>query len=135
MPYLLLIAHCHVCDLGLLQCLLIQNYNYSVFFFLGRLYCSLNKLMFISLVLFQFGCFALLVKVYISLYQKYFSCPTISYVLLCKTSVVCPKHAFMPCWIAVEYVVRVQHFSASSLLITCSMLITVIRETSMVEKS
>ena len=27
----------------------------------------------------------------------------------------CPKHAFMPCWIAVQYVARVLHFSASSL--------------------
>ena len=62
MPYQLLIAHCRVCDLGLLQCLLIQNYKYSVLFFIERF--SLNKLIFISLVLFQFGCFALLVKAY-----------------------------------------------------------------------
>ena len=29
-------------------------------------------------------------------------------------SFVHPKHAFMPCWIAVEYVARFLHFSASS---------------------
>ena len=31
-------------------------------------------------------------------------------------SFVHPKHAFMPCWIAVKYVARVLHFSASSFL-------------------
>ena len=37
--------------------------------------------------------------------------------ILCEShemSFVHPKHAFMPCWIAVEYVARVLHFSASS---------------------
>ena len=38
--------------------------------------------------------------------------------ILCEShemSFVHPKHAFMPCWIAVEYVARVLHYSASSL--------------------
>ena len=37
--------------------------------------------------------------------------------ILCEShemSFVQPKHAFMPYWIAVEYVARVLHFSASS---------------------
>ena len=34
-----------------------------------------------------------------------------------ETSVVCPKHSFMPCRIAVQYVARVLHFSASSFII------------------
>ena len=34
-----------------------------------------------------------------------------------RWSVICPKHAFMPCWIAAQYVARVLHFSASSLLL------------------
>ena len=38
--------------------------------------------------------------------------------ILCEShemSFLHPKHAFMPCWIAVEYVARVLNFSASSL--------------------
>ena len=37
-----------------------------------------------------------------------------------ETSVVCPKHAFMPSWRVVQYVARVLHFSASSLTFYCS---------------
>ena len=29
-------------------------------------------------------------------------------------SVICPKHAFVPCWIAAQYLAMVLHFSASS---------------------
>ena len=40
--------------------------------------------------------------------------PTVSCVILAKRQsiVVCPMHAFTPCWIAVQYVTRVLHFSA-----------------------
>ena len=49
-----------------------------------------------------------------------YSDPTISYVNHVKRlNVVCPKHAFMPCWIAaVQYVARGLHFSASSLILS-----------------
>ena len=73
----------------------------------------LAKLMFISLVLFRFGCFTLSVEadfqaVYI-LIQTAISCVN----RMKHQSVVCPKHAFMSsCWIAVQYVARVLHFSA-----------------------
>ena len=33
-----------------------------------------------------------------------------------RWSVICPKHVFMPYWIAAQYVARVLHFSAYSLL-------------------
>ena len=39
--------------------------------------------------------------------------------ILCKShemNFVHPEHAFMPCWIAVEYVARVPHFNASSFI-------------------
>ena len=96
---------------------------YSVLFLLGRLYCSLNKLILISLVLFQFGCFALLVKVY-----KQFILKVCILVLSksCKTSVICSKHVFISYWIAVQYVVRVQHFSAFSLTRACRWRVIVI---------
>ena len=48
--------------------------------------------------------------------KSMYSGPTISYVNRMECwSVVCPKHAFMPCWIAAQYVARVLHFCASSL--------------------
>ena len=48
--------------------------------------------------------------------KSMYSGPTISCVnRLERWSVICPKNAFMPCWIAAQYVVRVLHFSASSL--------------------
>ena len=39
---------------------------------------------------------------------------------LCESSLLCPKHSVMPCWIVVQYtcIVRVLHFSASSFLLT-----------------
>ena len=37
-----------------------------------------------------------------------------------EASVVCSKHAFIPCWRAVQYVARVLYYSASSLTFCCS---------------
>ena len=92
-------------------------------FFCPRKIVVLTKLMFISLFLFRFGCFALSVEAF--LHQKYvFWSNNIFFlsesVLLARheMSVVCPKHAFMPCWIAVQYVARALHFSASSFLLS-----------------
>ena len=46
--------------------------------------------------------------------KRMYSGPNVSCVNWMKRqSVVCPKHAFLPCWMAVQYVARV-HFSASS---------------------
>ena len=67
----------------------------------------LAKLMFISLILFWFGCFTLSVEA--SFQAVYTKSTAISCVNL--VSVVCPKHAFMSCWIAVQYVARALHFS------------------------
>ena len=75
-----------------------------------------------SLVLFQFSCFALFIGSFLELCTKsMYSGPTMSCVNHVKHwSVVCSKHTFMPCWIAVQYVVRVLYFSASSLFISLS---------------
>ena len=72
----------------------------------------LAKLMFISLVLFTVWQFHFVSGNFQTAYAKImYSSPTISCVnhMKCQ-SVVCPKRAFMPCWIAV---VRVLHFSVS----------------------
>ena len=97
----------------------------------------LTKLMFISLVLFQFGCFTLSVEASKWLTPKIhegvdiiigtpgrlmYSCPTISYVNCAKRVLfVLNMHSCPACWIAAQYVARVLHFSAFSLkrLYTC----------------
>ena len=73
--------------------------------------CKHNVTCFISFVL---GCFILSVEAL----QMQFTACILVHNILCEShemSFVHPKHAFMPCWIAVEYVARVLHFSASSL--------------------
>ena len=78
--------------------------------------------MLISLFLFQFGCFALSVESFNQftpkvciLVQQYHHLSSESVLLAQHEVTVCPKHAFMLCWIAVQYVARVLHFSASTL--------------------
>ena len=75
---------------------------------------------------FQFGCFTLSVEAFkqfipkgctcilVQQYHLYFS---VDCFLLHKTSVICPKYASMQS--SVQYVARVLHFSASSLLKQC----------------
>ena len=88
MPYLLLIAHCRVCSLGLLPCLLIQNYNYVLFF--PRKIVLLTKQTDVQfIVLFQFGCFALLVKAYKQFIPKVYVFLSNNILCnLCKTRIV-----------------------------------------------
>ena len=93
-----------------------------VFLFCPRKIVVLAEPMFISIVLFQFGCFALSVEAFKWFISKV--CTFCSKNILCglyeHPSVVCPKHAFMPCWIAVQYVARVLYFSASSFFLGAS---------------